>query len=178
MPRRGCRCLRGSGSSLQNLHGGGLGDTEDTRQFKFPSLRRRFVRCVKPQQRVGSLATKVNPKFLLKASARPRFGKGLVDWSADAGAAPSHSGGGRAPRRPGSRRHLPHLKSRSRPWVWLVKRVKASMAPADGQAAHLLGHESSGFARLRGRTGWLSSSPRRPSSGRATSRASGRGRKL
>lgn len=29
----------------------------------------------------------------------------------------------------GGRRHLTHLKSRSRPWVWLVKRMKASMAP-------------------------------------------------
>lgn len=35
-------------------------------------------------------------------------------------------GGGRR----GGRWHPTHLKSRSRPWVWLVKRVKASMAPS------------------------------------------------
>lgn len=114
---------------------------------------------MKPQQGVGSLATKANPEFLLQASAPPRFGKGLVDWSEGSGAAPPHSGGGRALLRgrgsaegSGGCRHLPHLKSRSRPWVWLVKRVKASMAPAHGHAAHRLRHESSGVARPRGKT--------------------------
>ena len=34
------------------------------------------------------------------------------------------------PGRGRGRGHLTHLKSRSRPWVWLVKRMKASMAPS------------------------------------------------
>lgn len=43
---------------------------------------------------------------------------------------------GSGPDRGGGRRHPTHLKSRSRPWLWLVKRMKASMAPTHGHASH------------------------------------------
>lgn len=38
--------------------------------------------------------------------------------------------------RGGGRRHPTHLKSRSRPWLWLVKRMKASIAPTHGHASY------------------------------------------
>lgn len=67
----------------------------------------------------------------------------------------------------GGRRHLTHLKSRSRPWLWLAKRTKASMAPTHGHASRRV-HPSVlwGSAGPRGqsrsgypRSGWGRASP-------------------
>ncbi|KAK1327844.1 hypothetical protein QTO34_012752 [Cnephaeus nilssonii] len=76
------------------------------------------------------------------------------------------------------------MKSRSRPWVWLVKRVKASMAPAHGsltrprvlrapRVPREVGPDAGGAESLGQRGGQAGRASRS-----ATSRASGRDRKL
>lgn len=94
---------------------------------------------------------------------------------------PNHMGPARvaAPGRSEGRGLLTHLKSRSRPWVWLVKRVKASMTPSRGHVPPAA--QSRVLQSVAGSPAGQIESPRPRGGGSAfrpgTSRTSGGGRK-
>lgn len=88
------------------------------------------TRCVRPSPTEFRVRRGSGPHFLREPAASFLLSStGLLPPSPDAGEQGTlYRVEGRVRAR--GRGHRTHLKSRSRPWVWLVKRMKASMAPS------------------------------------------------